>query len=585
MKSRLQRIEITNFKAFRDFTLDLDGRHLLVYGDNGVGKSSLYWSLHTFLQSARKPTREVEKYFIPGGRQALLNTHEQKEAAPRPGRLALTFRDTTTNADSVLKITKDDHETKNNPLIEKGDLASDFITYRFIFGFSDFKNSKDFNLWPLFRDEILPFCVSTTTVPETPLAWWRKIESGNANPSRMKGPAASRSYSRFQQNTDNFAAVLDAIVQMISDKAQEFYDKHFAGNDPQRLTLKLVVPRDAATKKLMAPAYTRATKTFTQPEILFGLHEGGNSISRPQSFLNEAKLTQLALSVRFAASLVNLHQSDLKLLVIDDLLVSLDMSNRMKVVEILLNDASLANFQKIILTHDLGFFQEFQRIIGANHQMWLFQKLVGNAKDGPKANNVKSALEMAQQYLANDQIAECGNQLRKCVEANLTSFLEQAKQKKGLDHLIDRESFASLHKKLNEASNELSLGSYKEFAELLEAEFTLDQLKALVSPDEIDPAKFAAATKEEKKAKGALIAKLYAARPNLHLSIMDLLSEASRKRLNALKLLDEVRRIKDRILNPASHAGVAPIYSKEAEDAIKVIQSLEPTLTAALSTL
>ena len=28
MKSRLHRIEITNFKAFREFKLDLEGRHL-----------------------------------------------------------------------------------------------------------------------------------------------------------------------------------------------------------------------------------------------------------------------------------------------------------------------------------------------------------------------------------------------------------------------------------------------------------------------------------------------------------------------------------------------------------------------------
>ncbi len=581
MKSRLHKIEIRNFKAFREFTLNLEGRHLLIYGDNGAGKSSLYWALYTFLQSARKPTKEVEKYFTPGGSECLLNIHEQKEVTPRPGEIALTFRDTTTNADSTLKITKNDHETQKYPLVEKGDLASDFVTYRFFFGFSDFKNSDDFNIWRLFEEEILPFCVSTTTLPETPLNWWNKIKSGDANPSKRKGPVATKSYARFQRNTEGFATVLDSIVRLISDKAQKFYDQHFSADDAVKITFKLMVPEDKITKKPLAPAYNRATKTFTPPQIIFGIQVDGQPIPNPQSFLNEAKLTQLALSVRFAASVVKLQQSDLKLLVLDDLLVSLDMSNRMKVVDLLLTDASFANFQKVILTHDLGFFQEFRRVIGYNSPSWGFFRLSNSAG----LSSFKSELETALEFLEQGQIAECGNRLRKCVEANLTTFLDQAKQKKGLDHLIDREAFASLHQKLNEASAELSLGSYKEFAELLHAEFSVAQLLELASPDDIDPSKFAAATKDEKKAKGALIAKLYAARPNLHQCIIDLLSDASRKRLTAIKLLDEVRRIKDRILNPASHAGTTPLYTKEAEDAVKVIQALDTALNAALATL
>jgi hypothetical protein len=76
-----------------------------------------------------------------------------------------------------------------------------------------------------------------------------------------------------------------------------------------------------------------------------------------------------------------------------------------------------------------------------------------------------------------------------------------------------------------------------------------------------------------------------AARPQLQQALVDLLTDASRKRLNAIKLLEEVNNIKNRILNPASHAGVAPIYSKEAQDAVKVIQALEAALTAALATI
>ena len=142
MKSRLHRIEIRNFKVFREFTLNLEGRHLLVYGANGSGKSSLYWALYTFLQSARKTTPDVAKYFNSADPQNLLNIHEQGDATPKPGEIMLTLRDTATKIDSIYRISQADHSTHQHPDILKGNLASDFITYRFFFGFSHFRNSE-----------------------------------------------------------------------------------------------------------------------------------------------------------------------------------------------------------------------------------------------------------------------------------------------------------------------------------------------------------------------------------------------------------------------------------------------------------
>ena len=191
MKARLHRIAITNFKAFREFSLKLEGRHLLVYGANGAGKSSLYWALYTFLQSAgKKPLGSIGKYFDPANPQNLLNLHEQKEAAPKPGEIALTLRDMATRNDTIYRISQGDHGTFNQPAILKGDLASDFITYRFFFGFSDFRNSQKFDLWPLFKTEILPFCVSTGG--QVPYDMWRQVSSGDPNPSQQRGGSGSR---------------------------------------------------------------------------------------------------------------------------------------------------------------------------------------------------------------------------------------------------------------------------------------------------------------------------------------------------------------------------------------------------------
>ena len=172
---------------------------------------------------------------------------------------------------------------------------------------------------------------------------------------------------------------MPGIVDSISTEAQRFYDQHFAEDDPAKVTLKLGV-----TTTPSATGSNQQEFTFTEPVIEFGIQVGGNQIHKPQAFLNEAKLTQLALSVRFAASLVNLHESDLKLLVLDDLLVSLDLSNRMKVVEILLSE-TFDNYQKIILTHDLGFFREFQRVIGGDIGNWCIRTLKGDANSGIRA--------------------------------------------------------------------------------------------------------------------------------------------------------------------------------------------------------
>jgi len=124
MKSRLHKIEIRNFKAFREFTLNLEGRHLLVYGENGAGKSSLYWALYTFLQSARKPKNSIAKYFDPDGPENLLNIHEQANATPKPGEIALTLRETATKNDTTYRISQTDHGTHQQPAILKGDLAT-----------------------------------------------------------------------------------------------------------------------------------------------------------------------------------------------------------------------------------------------------------------------------------------------------------------------------------------------------------------------------------------------------------------------------------------------------------------------------
>ena len=553
MKSRLHKIEIKNFKAFREFTLNLEGRHLLVYGANGSGKSSLFWSLYTFLQSARKkPTGSIAKYFDSVDPQNLLNIHE--DAAAKPGEIALTLRDTATKIDTTYRISKADHGTFEQPAILKGELASDFITYRFFFGFSHFRNSQEFNLWDLFQKEILPACVSTGG--HVPNDLWNAIRADNPNPDRLPGLAGSYAYDDFIAKVNKFAEILPGIVDPISDEAQRFYDEHFSKDDPAKVTLKL--------KVTTPPSYDFPNRKFTIPEVRFGIQVDGKTINRPQAFLNEAKMTQLALSVRFAASLVNLHDPNnefLKLLVLDDLLVSLDMSNRMKVVEILLTE-SFANYQKIILTHDRGFFEEFRRMIGTTHTDWCFRTLQGNPKDGIEHKEEKDALEKATDYLNGHDLEAAALQLRKAAEETAQSYLKMATGKSPKPG-----EFHSLSTKLDKARNilvnQLPLQMFKDIC----SKVPKGHRDKLVSMNDNDIDADAGLPPDEK----TLI-------KQQREKLKRFMSQDAWKALEAIHILDAVIQMKDRVLNPAAHWAETPLYNAEVKKAMTLIARLEATL-------
>jgi len=554
MKSRLSNINIVNFKAFRDFELNLEGRHLLLYGPNGAGKSSLYWALYTFLQSARKPKNGVAKYFDPATSENLLNIHEQTETAPRPGEIALSFRNTSTRIDTSYRISQTEHSTFRQPEILKGDLASDFLTYRFFFGFADFRNSEKFDLWPLFETEILPFCVSTNQ--QLPFDLWQKIRLGNPNPLGYSGTAGSDAYIQFRNYTLEFGNMLPEIVNSISDEAQKFYDLHFSVNDPAKVTLKLAV-----TTLPSAKGSNRNDFRFTPPTIEFGVQVGGQSVPRPQSFLNEAKLTQLALSVRFAASLVNLHESDLKLLVLDDLLVSLDMSNRMQVVEILLSP-TFASYQKIILTHELGFFREFTSKIGKDHSEWCLRRLKGSAADKIVVKEEKTDLQKAEDYLEGHDLEEAALFLRKAAEDTAKSYREWADGK-----ALPPGKFFSLTQNLHAARKKLMEQIPASLYERVLKSTPQKHRSLLLSADNTDLDRDIALKPEDRSI-------LKSKRRDLR----NVLTDAAWAKMDTIETIDRVLEMTARVLNPAAHGGTTPLYHGEVIRALRLIKRLEKCL-------
>ena len=79
MSSTIDKIILRNFKAFPNeedgIVITFKNKNVLLYGENGSGKSSIYWSLYTLFQSSSKSESQIQKYFDPTSDEHLINLH------------------------------------------------------------------------------------------------------------------------------------------------------------------------------------------------------------------------------------------------------------------------------------------------------------------------------------------------------------------------------------------------------------------------------------------------------------------------------------------------------------------------------
>jgi hypothetical protein len=155
-----------------------------------------------------------------------------------------------------------------------------------------------------------------------------------------------------------------------------------------------------------------------------------NAVKRPHTFLNEAKWTSIGLSIRlaFIEDWTNRPATaQLKALVIDDMLLSLDMSNRDIVLNILL-DRYVNDYQLIMLTHDRYFFELAQGKINARNKGgdWLKLEMyedTENGKSKPLILKSKTNLERAKSFFKQKEFAASANHMRKATECFVHEYV------------------------------------------------------------------------------------------------------------------------------------------------------------------
>ena len=415
------KIETEGFKAFKNpFTLELpQAENFLIYGENGSGKSSIYYALHVILQSVFKDDRGA-KYFTTGDTENLINIYRMEEARRyefEPNITILFDNGETWRLDrNGLDTNGDDEKVKklNNDAI--------FINHSYISRFRAARNSEEINLWNVFYKDILPFYL-----PVGKQEILTDVYDNIVDKSQQR-PMPRLSNKRYLRLISAFNSDLEYLINQINGKASNIFNTYFK-DDGDNLDIHVRYYSDTDVRNIhKEPLYLfygnnrygqRIEKRLYAPFIGLTIKDNNQEIHKPQTYFNEAKLTAIALSIRFAC--LSSRPTNGAFMALDDMLISLDMSNRTKVVDYLLKEV-VGKYKIYLFTHDKYFFEYFKHRSKKSSDSWIYREIY-MSDNTPYVRDSRTYLGNAEYYIREHEYEIAGNFLRKEAEAFCKHFL------------------------------------------------------------------------------------------------------------------------------------------------------------------
>ena len=324
---KINALTLNNFRAFpgpNDQTFALDGKNLLVYGENGAGKSSVFHALKTFfsfgLPNDVGETCNAFSHVLDHWIEVEFDDGQPPARWDGPPAVPTRLPDVR-----VLQAA----------------LRRGCLDYKSLLDTNYGQGDNTINLFqiavgPLLGDYSVPISGGGSKTISN--LWEAVVQAKPSYNSRKAIEAANVACLAFNQG---FSLALEAIQREVD-----------------RLLDALPV-QEAFLNRLNFSGvfYDRDARNFggTALEPVMSLR--GHTIDRPQHFLNEARLSALGLAIYLAGRLTSVPTSgsDLKLLVMDDVLIGIDLSNRLPLLDLLRE--RFADWQIVLLTHDRVWFE------------------------------------------------------------------------------------------------------------------------------------------------------------------------------------------------------------------------------------
>ncbi|MBN1115807.1 MAG: hypothetical protein JXA77_01275 [Bacteroidales bacterium] len=449
---RITELQLQNFKFFTgnvlSNTLKLpNGENVLAWGENGSGKSSIYWAIYTLLQCSYKEQADIDNYFTPAHEKNLVNIHKP---AAEPAFIRMTLDD-----GNEYKIELTDYSVIGNTDLQQSAVSSDFIDYNVVASFLRFMHKHQPEQMPLFEEQIFRFMPFNAPAPYTAgikyfdKAYEKINEELQKDPITKKYPTAgSTAYDQYKNLVDEFNRQLRQELGLVTVKANQILETKFGYPIEIELSYSPIVFKRTNTQF----KFTQEASIILKINNYYG-HP--NVVHRPHSFLNEAKKTAIGLSIRLGILERRLLADKLNVLALDDLLISLDMSNREVVLKLLFEDYE-RDYQLLIFTHDKQLFNIAKHKIehGNFTHEWKFWEFYVNEKDPdkpePRLFENETEMSKALNHLIENDYPAAANYLRKhcekILEENIPEELyaninkEEPNSNYALDSILNRAS-------------------------------------------------------------------------------------------------------------------------------------------------
>jgi len=336
---RIQTIELTNYKAFLGtHKINVGGRNLFIYGENGSGKSSLYYALKDFFQSSVEDIdlSELENIFVAESKQGKTSIKITFKPNRHGQNRQKTYRfDTSQN----------DTRAAGDTSIRDGNSLKSFLTYKHLLGVHHLKKDDSINLFSLLVKGVLRhFRYSLTAGKELGVLWAEVEEcisrkTGKEYPINKKRADVNRAVKVFNQ----------AFGELFKKDSPEYILKHarpILTKFNHNIDLELRFPQVRPDSDYLRIEGAR---------VEVALHYAGKPIRKLHLFLNEARLSAIAISIYLGMIKRHVQGIPCKILFLDDIFIGLDIGNRLPLLEIL--EAEFQDYQIFITTYDKPWFE------------------------------------------------------------------------------------------------------------------------------------------------------------------------------------------------------------------------------------